>query len=84
MEEEKIILDVLKGMNLPRDVKRYDLKFSPDSTGMPSVYVNLHIANDNHPSDEKISRLSSIRRAITNTLLARGLQNYPYVKLVTD
>lgn len=80
----KIILDVLKGMNLPGDVKRYDLKFSPDSTGLPSVYINLHIADDIHPTKEKISRLSNIRRTITNTLLARGLENYPYVKLVTD
>jgi hypothetical protein len=84
MDEEKIILDVLKDMELPQDVTTYDLRFSPDSTGIPSVYVNLHIANDNHPSKEKISRLSKARRAITDKLLAKGLENYPYVKLVTD
>jgi len=84
MDEEKIILDLLKGMDLPRDVEKYDLKFSPDSTGTPSVYVNLHIANDIHPTKEKISRLSQARRAITSKLLASGLDNYPYVKLVTD
>jgi hypothetical protein len=84
MKEEKIIRKILDDMDLSEYIHGYDLAFTPDSTGMPAVYINLHITDDYHPSKEKISRFSKIRRAITDNLLDRGLDNYPYVRLVTD
>lgn len=84
MDEEKRILGAIRSMTLPEDVKKFDLKFSPDSTGMPAVWVNLHIEDDYHPGDAKISRLSEARRAISDKLLGMGLSSWPYVKLATD
>ena len=84
MDEEKLILDALSGIALPKDVKKLDLKFSPDSTGVPSVWINLHIADDYHPSEAKIDRLRKVRRAISDKLHASGLRSWPYVKLVAD
>lgn len=84
MNEENIIRKVLEDIDLSADVQKYEVSFSPDSTGMPSVYIKLHIADDFHPSKEKISRLSRLRRAITDKLLDQGLDNYPYVKLVAE
>lgn len=84
MDEEKRILEAIKSIALPEDVKTVDLKFSPDSTGMPAVWVNLHIDDDYHPSDAKIDRLSKACRAISDKILAMGLDSWPYVSLVTD
>jgi hypothetical protein len=84
MKEEIIIRKVLDDMDLSADIHGYDLAFTPDSTGMPAVYINLHITDDYHPSKEKIDRFSNLRRAITDKLLDRGLENYPYVRLVAD
>ncbi len=84
MDEEKRIRQAIKNIALPDDVKTVDLKFSPDSTGMPAVWVNLHIDDDYDPSDAKIGRLSEARRAISDKLLTMELDNWPYVRLVTD
>ncbi|HEX8610039.1 MAG TPA: hypothetical protein VF800_01975 [Telluria sp.] len=84
MDEEKRILEAIKSIALPEDVKKFDLKFSPDSTGMPAVWINLHIDDDYHPSDAKIDRLNEAKRAISGKLLAMELDSWPYVSLVTD
>lgn len=84
MDEEKRILEAIKSIALPEDVKTVDLKFLPDSTGMPAVWVNLHIDDDYDPSDAKIDRLRKVSRAISEKLLAMGLDSWPYVKLVAD
>lgn len=84
MDEEKRILDAIGSIALPDDIKKFDVKFSPDSTGMPAVWVNLHIDDDYHPSDAKIDRLRTVCSAISDKILAMGLDSFPYVRLVTD
>lgn len=84
MDDEKRILDAISGIALPDDIKKFDVKFSPDSTGMPAVWVNLHIDDDYHPSEAKIDRLGAARSAVSDRLLAMELDSWPYVRLVTD
>jgi hypothetical protein len=84
MDEEKIIREAMGTIKLPSDVKKFDLKFSPDSTGVPSVWINLHITDDSHPSEAKINRLRNARRAIADKLFATELNSWPYVKIVAD
>ncbi|UOD27820.1 hypothetical protein INH39_20285 [Massilia violaceinigra] len=84
MDEEKRILEAINSIALPEDVKTVGLKFSPDSSGMPAVWVNLHIDDADDPSDARIGRLSEARRAISDKLLAMERDNWPYVRLVAD
>ncbi|QJE02522.1 hypothetical protein HH212_22935 [Massilia forsythiae] len=84
MDDEKIIREVIERIEWPDDIHGYDLEFTPDWSGAPSVYINLHIDDDYHPSKDKIGRLSRVRREIADELLDMGLDYFPYVKLVAE
>ena len=84
MNEEKLIRSILKNIKLPVEVKSFDLAFSEDSSGMPAVWINLHVDNDNKPSADKVNRLRAVRRDISRRIVEKQSTPWPYVQFVTD
>jgi hypothetical protein len=84
VSEEAIIRAILKGTRLPKEVQAFDFRFADDSTGQPAVWVNLHVKDDLRPTPEKIERLTTVRKVISEKILAKQLTRLPYVQLVTD
>nr|WP_315260937.1 hypothetical protein [uncultured Duganella sp.] len=84
MTDEKLIRDVINKINLPEEILSVDFSFSEDSTGMPAVWINLHILDDYKPSAEKISKLSALMRDISRKILDTDVISWPYVRFVTD
>jgi len=84
MTEEDLIKKTVKGIRLPVEITSVDYAFDEDSTGIPAVWVNLHVAVDNKPSNEKVRRLSDTLKVISRSLLDKNLSRWPYVRLVAD
>lgn len=84
MTDEKLIRDVISNIQLPEDVLAVDFSFSEDSTGMPAVWINLHVLEDLRPSTTKIRKLSRLMLHISQQLLDKNIESWPYVNLVTD
>ena len=74
---------VLKSVHLPADVKSYQLEFTEDSTGMPAVWINLKVDEDNTPSDTKIEKLAQLKRRITSALFEKEITSWPYIRYVS-
>lgn len=76
---------VLKSvLRLPTDVKSYDLEFTEDSTGVPAVWINLKVDEDNNPSTSKVETLVQLKRRITSALFEKEIASWPYVRYVSD
>ena len=84
MNEEELIKTVLKSLVRPAEVTAVDYQFADDSTGVPAVWVNLHVANDNSPSEQKVRKLSDFRKSVAKSLLDKNVSRWPYVQLVAD
>lgn len=84
MKEEKVIRSILSKIKLPPEVKSVDLAFSDDSGGMSAVWINLHVAEDNRPSPDKVNRLIAARRDISRKIIEKQSSPWPYVKFVTN
>lgn len=84
MTEEEVIQDVISKTKMPKEVLSVDFSFTEDSTGMPSVRINLHVFDDLHPSASKIRKLSKLMRNISRQILDANIPSWPYVHLVTD
>lgn len=84
MSEEDLIKKIVKGIARPAEVTAVDYAFAEDSTGIPAVWINLHVAADNHPSEQKVRKLSTFRKEVARTLLEKNVSRWPYVQLVTD
>ena len=84
MTEEAAIQSILDHVALPDDVLSVDFSFSDDSTGMPAVWINLHVVDDYHPSPAKVSRLVAAKEAISRPILDAGFSCWPYVRLIAD
>jgi len=78
--EAQIIERVLKSVRLPAEVKSYTLEFTEDSTGVPAVWINLNVDEDNSPSDSKIEKLVQLKRRITSALFKKEITSWPYVR----
>lgn len=84
MNEEQLIADVIKSIKLPAEVTSVDYAFADDSTGVPAVWVNLHVAADSAPTEAKVRELSKLRKAVSRLLLDNNVSRWPYVQLVAD
>jgi hypothetical protein len=81
--EAQTIKRVLKSVRLPAEVKSYTLEFTEDSTGVPAVWINLNVDEDNSPSDSKIEKLVQLKRRITSALFKKEITSWPYVRYVS-
>lgn len=84
MNEENVIRDIVANIKLPDEVKSVDFSFSDDSTGMPAVWINLHVREDYTPSADKVSMLSAVKKDISRKIFERNVVSWPYIRLVTD
>ena len=84
MNEEELIKSILKSIARPDEVTAVDYQFAEDSTGVPAVWVNLHVANDNSPSAQKVRKLSDFRKSVARSILDKNVSLWPSVQLVTD
>jgi len=84
VSEEKLIKSIIKKIKLPKEVKSIDFAFSEDSTGMPAVWINLHVSEDYKPSADKVNRLSAARKDISKRILEQNITSWPYVRLIAD
>ena len=84
MTDEKLIKAIVDQMKLPQEVKSVDFSFSEDSTGMPAVWINLHVSQDYKPSKEKVNLLSALKKEISKKVFENNVISWPYVRLVTD
>lgn len=84
MNEEKLIKSIVEHITLPADVRSVDFSFAEDSTGMPAVWINLHVSEDYKPSAAKMSRLGALKKDISRKIFENNVATWPYVRLVTD
>ena len=84
MNEEQLIKMAVKAITRPSEVTAVDYLFSEDSSGLPAVWVNLHVADDNKPSEQKVRKLSDFRKAVAKSILEKNVSRWPYVQLVAD
>jgi len=84
MTDEKVIKSIVKKIKLPEEVKSVDFSFSEDSTGMPAVWINLHVSEDYRPSAEKVSKLSAFKKDISKKIFENNVTSWPYIRLITD
>jgi hypothetical protein len=84
MTEEELIRDAVSKMTLPKEVKSIDFSFSEDSTGMPAVWINLHVAEDFKPSAAKVNKLSAVKKDISKRIFETNAVAWPYIRLVTE
>lgn len=84
MSDREKIEKVVSNMKLPDEVRSFDLNFSEDSTGMPAVWVNLHISEDYKPSANKINKFVALKKEVSRKILDTNVETWPYVRLVTD
>lgn len=80
--EPTIVQRILDGIKMPTEVESVDFHFAEDSTGMPAVWIHLHILDDYHPSVAKIDTLRAAKKAISSQLLDSDLRSWPYVRLI--
>lgn len=74
---------VLASVRLPDDVKSYNLVFTEDSTGVPAVWINLKVDEDNNPSNSKVEKLVQLKRRITSALFEKEIASWPFVRYVS-
>lgn len=84
MDDADLVKEVLEGIDLPREVKRFNVELADDSSGEPAVWIYLHIARDDHPSALKVRQLAAVGRVIEERLLDKHMGRLPYVQVVTD
>lgn len=84
MTEERVIKSIIKKIQFPKDIKSVDFLFSDDSTGMPAVWINLHVAEDYKPSDAKVEMLSALKKDISKKIFEKNVASWPYIRLVTS
>lgn len=69
----KKVEDVVLSVSLPGDVSSFDLRFSEDSTGVPAVWVNFHICEDNKPSAKRLRGSSRSKKMFRERFLMLAL-----------
>ena len=84
MTEERIIRETIDKITMPEEVKAVDFSFSEDSTGMPAVWINLHVSDDLHPSEAKGAMFTALKREISKRIFEANADAWPYVRLIAD
>lgn len=84
MTEAEIIQDVIDQIKMPKEILGVDFSFTEDSTGMPTVWINLHIFDELHPSRAQIRKLSTLMREISTKILETNAVSWPFIHFVAD
>jgi hypothetical protein len=84
MSEEALVKSIIDKIPLPQEVLSVDFSFSEDSTGMPAVWINLHVSEDYNPTAQKVSKLSALKKLISSKIFEEKVASWPYIRLIAD
>lgn len=73
--------DFLKRRPLPEFVHRYEVELGEDSVGDPAVYVLIYVDDDKKPSKEKLSQLRDLTDSLSQDLIVKLPQRWPYIRI---
>ena len=84
-EAAKKLLDPKK-LSLPEKPEVVDLRVRPyeDHLGYDALEIWVILAEGTTRADRNVRNLDVIRRAIRDTLLAAGIEEFPYIHMATQ
>jgi hypothetical protein len=79
---ETIVREAVAAVPIPEDVHFKQMFFAEDHSGDPAVFIAYTIDPVNKPQEERALQLAFLRRAVTSSVWALGLNVFPYVRFV--
>ena len=78
-EVEKVVQEMLASPGRPVDIKQFKVELGEDSSGEPAIWVWLDVAPDAQ-SKGQVSVLRNFGDALRDTVIAKGVSLWPYVR----
>jgi hypothetical protein len=78
---EGFVKEFLRRKSLPR--QNFTVRVGEDSAGDPAVWIEFLVDNDLSPSKAKLGELTKLVDSVSQELISKDPQRWPYVRLKT-
>ena len=66
---------------LPPEIESLTVSLGPDSIGLPSLWLQLHVKKEVQPNKEEVQRLTQFAREVQSAIIDKGITLFPYTSL---